>query len=196
MLFRSDVAGTDLKKSELFLIGTRGTAIAAERGVTAVWHSALPSHSPGIPKLADRIAEALYRRIADGEIDRLDTIFSQWRPGHGIQIERSRLFPLDTARFARTAQVNPPLLNLKPDSLLSELTADYLHAQLCHAALHSFVAENQARMEAMSSAHLQIERQLGDLRSLQRQVRQAEITAEIIELAAGETASRKRSPRG
>jgi F-type H+-transporting ATPase subunit gamma len=45
-------------------------------------------------------------------------------------------------------------------------------------------------MEAMAAARNQIERQLAALLATQRQVRQEEITAEIIELAAGETASR------
>ena len=51
----------------------------------------------GVPKLADRIAEALYTRIATGEIDRLDAVFSEWQPGHGIHVERRRLFPFDMA---------------------------------------------------------------------------------------------------
>ena len=176
--------------SELFLIGTRGSAVAAERGVAAGWKSAMPSHSAGIPKLADRIAEALYARIATGEIDRLDAVFSQWQPGHGIHVERRRLFPFDMTQFPRSTDANAPLLNLAPEALLSELTADYLHAQLCNAALHAFAAENEARMEAMAAARNQIERQLAALRATQRHVRQEEITAEIIELAAGETASR------
>jgi F-type H+-transporting ATPase subunit gamma len=45
-------------------------------------------------------------------------------------------------------------------------------------------------MEAMAAARSQIERQLSSLQATQRMVRQEEITAEIIELAAGETASR------
>jgi cation transport ATPase len=61
---------------------------------------------------------------------------------------------------------------------------------ICNAALHAFAAENEARMEAMAAAHNQIERQLSALRARQQNVRQEEITAEIIELAAGETASR------
>ena len=67
-----------------------------------------------------------------------------------------------------------------------------MHAQLCEAALHSFAAENEARMEAMAAAHSQIDRQLGSLEATQRLVRQEEITAEIIELAAGEAATRAR----
>jgi F-type H+-transporting ATPase subunit gamma len=105
-------------------------------------------------------------------------------------VERRRLFPLDWTQFPRPTDANAPLPNLAPQVLLSELTADYMHAQLCNAALHAFTAENEARMEAMASARNQIERQLSSMRATQRLVRQEEITAEIIELAAGETASR------
>ncbi len=185
-----DAAAADLAAAELFLIGTRGVSVAAERGVAARWKSAMPSHSLGLPKLADRIAEALYTRIATGAIDRLDAVFSTWQPGHAIHVERRQLFPFDMTAFPRPADANAPLVELAPDVLLSELTADYLHAQLCKAALHAFAAENEARMEAMASARNQIERRLATLEATQRRVRQEEITAEIIELAAGETASR------
>ena len=150
----------------------------------------MPSNPLGVPKLADRISEALYTRIATGEIDWLDAVFSQWQPGHGIHIERRRLFPLDMSGFPGPNDTDTPLLNLSSETLLSELTADYVHGQLCNTALHAFAAENEARMEAMASARRQIERKLSALQATQRIVRQQEITAEIIELAAGETASR------
>jgi F-type H+-transporting ATPase subunit gamma len=185
-----DAAGAQISDSELFLVGTRGSAVAAERGVVAGWNSPMPAHALGAPKLADRISEALYARIATGEIDRLDTIFSQWQPGRGIHIERRRLFPLDMSRFSQPRDANAPLMNLSSATLLIELTAEYVHAQLCNTALHAFAAENEARMEAMASARSQIERQLSALQATQRILRQEEITAEIIELAAGVTASR------
>ncbi|HVJ55348.1 MAG TPA: FoF1 ATP synthase subunit gamma [Aliidongia sp.] len=181
--------GTSLAATEIFMIGSRGAEIAAERGIEPVWKSAMPSHSLGIPKLADHIAEALYARIAAGEIDQLDAIFAQRHGEMGIRIERRRLFPLDMTRFPRPSS-NPPLLNLPPSMLLRELAADYLHAQLCDAALHAFAAENEARMEAMASARHEIERQLAALQATQRIVRQDEITSEIIELATGEAAGR------
>jgi F-type H+-transporting ATPase subunit gamma len=118
-------------------------------------------------------------------------VFSRALQGREMQVERRRLFPFDMKQFSEPVDKNPPLLNLPPDLLLSDLTADYLHAQLCNAALHAFAAENQARMEAMAEARNQIERQLSSLRAIQRMVRQEEITEEIIELAAGETASRR-----
>jgi F-type H+-transporting ATPase subunit gamma len=185
-----NAAGGDLATSDLFLIGTRGGAIATERGVTAGWRSPMPSHSLGVPKLADRVAEALYARVIPREIDRLDAIFTQWQVGHAIRVERRRLFPLDMSIFSRPTDIAAPLLNLAPEMLLGQLTADYMHAQLCNAALHALAAENEARMEAMASARNQIEHQLSSLRATQRRVRQEEITAEIIELAAGEAAGR------
>ena len=194
-----DAAGPALCTAELFLIGTRGHAALAERGIEAGWTGALPSHSPGIPKLADRVAQALYASIAKGRFDRLDVIYSHWQPGRDTRIERKPLLPFDmaavTAEHPRPvpATSNPPLLYLPPEVLMQALTADYLLAELCRAALHAFAAENEARMEAMAAARSQIERQLATLQATQRRVRQEEITAEIIELASGEAASRARS---
>ena len=182
--------GDDLATSMLFLIGTRGASVLAERRIEPGWRGAMPSHSAGIPKLADQISEALYARIAKGEIVKLDVAFSQWELGHAARIQRLRLLPLDLTGFLTSVQAYPPLHNLAPADLLAGLTADYLHAQLCHAALHAFAAENQARMEAMAAARDQIARQLADLRAKERMVRQEEITAEVIELAAGAAASR------
>lgn len=184
-----DAAGADLTSSDIFLVGTRGAAMAAERNVAPRWKNAMPSHSLGIPKLADTVAEALYGRIASGEIGTLDTMFTQWHPGEGVRIERRRLFPLDMTAFARPLNSDAPLLDLAPEILLGELITDYVHAQLCHAGLHAFAAENEARIETMASARYQIERQLSTLQATQRTVRQEEITADIIELAAGEVAS-------
>jgi len=80
----------------------------------------------------------------------------------------------------------PPLLSLPPVALLA---ADYVHAALCQAALHSFAAENEARMAKMAAAHRHIGQQLQTLELTRRIVRLEEITTEIIELAAGQAAN-------
>jgi F-type H+-transporting ATPase subunit gamma len=185
-----DAVASNLTKCELFLIGSRGVGLAAQRNIRADWTAAMPSHGLGVPKLADRITEALYRRIASEAIVQFDVAFTVWAPGKGVHVERRRLFPLDAEHFSPLDDKGAPLVNLPPDALVASLAADYLHAQLCHAALHSFAAENQARMEAMAAAGKQVEKQLAKLRATERRVRQDEITDEIIELAAGETASR------
>ena len=194
-----DAAGAALGTAELFLIGTRGRSVLAERGMKAGWTGAMPSHSPGIPGLAGRIAQALYMRIAADKIDKLDAIYSHWQPGRGTMIERKTLLPFDMAAFAaatpKSAHSGAPMLYLPPAAVVQALTADYMLAELCQAALHAFAAENEARMEAMAAARGQIERQLATLQATERRVRQEEITAEIIELASGDAASRARDAR-
>ena len=187
-----DAAEADLASSELFVLGTRGAAALAERRIKPSWSGAMPSHSPGIPKLAAIVATALYARLAPGSIDRLEAIFCRWQPGQGVHATRHVLFPLDPAAFSVPVFGVVPLLNLAPAILLQALTADYLHAELCYAALHSFAAENESRMQAMAAAHNQTQTRLAALQATQCRVRQEEITAEIIELAAGEAASRER----
>ncbi len=187
-------AGPDLAAAALFLVGTRGQMALAECGISAAWKAAMPSHAPGIPDLADRVVRALYCRIATGTIDRLDAIFSLWRPGHGTSVTRVRLFPFDLTVFPQPKGTPAPLLEIGPVTLMHALTADYMHAQLCRAALHAFAAENEARMQAMAAARDHVERQLASLQARQRLVRQEEITAEVIELAAGETAGQGPDP--
>ena len=184
-----DTVAGDLAKSETFLVGTRGGTVLAQRGITATWAGAMPSRSPGVPKLANAIVEAIYVRMATGDIDRLDAVFSRRKAGQEAEVERRALFPIDPKAFPVPIGTSAPLLNLTPAALLVDLTADYLHAQLCEAALHAFAAENEARMEAMAAARSQIERKLSAMQATQRRVRQEQITAEIIELAAGESAS-------
>jgi F-type H+-transporting ATPase subunit gamma len=60
----------------LFLIGTRGLSIAAVRGIVPAWSAAMPSHTPGIPKLADGITRAIYDAVGAGRIESLDVIFT------------------------------------------------------------------------------------------------------------------------
>lgn len=187
-----DAVGTDFDTGQLFVVGTRGSALAAERGLAAAWKAPMPSHSISVPALGDRLAEALYGRIAAGAIDALDVAFTTTGAGHPAEVLRRRLFPADVAAFGSAADGNPPLLNLPAADLLASLVGEYLHAQLCHAALHAFAAESEARMAAMTSTRSHIEHMLAELQVTQQIARQEEITSEIVELAAGESASRPR----
>ncbi len=51
---------------------------------------------------------------------------------------------------ARTSE--RPLIQLPKATLIDALGQDYFNAQVCKAALHAFAAENEARMQAMTSA--------------------------------------------
>jgi F-type H+-transporting ATPase subunit gamma len=179
-----------LDPDTLFLIGTRGLSIAVARGVKPHWSAHLPSHTTSIPKLADQITTAIYRAVAEGRIDCLDVVFTGWQSGRPALV-RQRLFPIDLATL-RPATAERPLTQLAPGMLLTALGQDYFNAHVCRAALHAFAAENEARMEAMSSAGTQIARELEVFQATLRRVRQEAITAEIIELGTGTATARDR----
>ncbi|OAN72084.1 FoF1 ATP synthase subunit gamma [Seohaeicola saemankumensis] len=178
-----DSIGPELDPDRMFLIGTRGLSIAAARGIVPAWTTAMPSHSPGIPKLADRITTAIFAMVGTERIDRLDVVFTGSDRGRQT-IKRQSLFPVDMSHFPK-ATGERPLMQVPIDGLIDSLGREYLHALICKAALHAFAAENEARMDAMSAAGSQIARELETFQALLRQVRQEDITAEIIELGTG-----------
>lgn len=179
-----DGVGGNPAAADLFLIGSRGVAIAADRGLVPVWSAAMPSRSASLPKFADQVLGAVFGR---GEAREITVVHTIWNRGQS-QVERRVLFPLVPGDDA-PAQASP-LTNLPASDLAAALGLDRLHALVTRAALHAFVAENEARMAAMAAASRQIEEELGVLEALARRVRQEAITAEIIEIAAGAMAGR------
>jgi len=171
----------------LLLVGRRAAVIAAERGIVPVWQDAMPFHVSGIPALADRIVDALFRLVAAGGIERLEAVWASGGApgGPGPPVQRRQLFPLRPDAFADGGRGRRLLLYRRPELLLQDLTEEHVHAQLCDIALRAFAAENEARMAVMTAAHRQVDRRMEELLAERRQLRQEEITAEIIELSTG-----------
>ncbi|WP_341222804.1 FoF1 ATP synthase subunit gamma [Loktanella salsilacus] len=185
--FSERVLDTIPADAPLFLIGTRGLSVAASRDITPDWHAALPSHSTGMPKLAEAITTAIFAAMAKGDIGSLDVIHTSWEAGRP-SVAQQTLLPLDLS--ALPAPTGADVLTQLPRTALIEgLSQDYLHALITRAALHAFAAENEARMQAMTAAGHQIEDELAVFEARLRHVRQSAITAEIIELGTGAAAA-------
>lgn len=93
-----------------------------------------------------------------------------------------------TAGLARGVAVRAtsgPVTQVPLDDLVDTLGMEYVHALVCRTTLHTFAAENEARMEAISAASSQIARELETFNATLRRVRQEAITAEIIKLGTG-----------
>jgi F-type H+-transporting ATPase subunit gamma len=168
-----------------FIIGTRGSAIANERQMPVAWSAAMATQAGAIPSLANRIVEALYERIADESIARVDLVYARATSSRVIEIARHSLLPVDFRYFARPLGSERPITTLAPAVLLERLAAEYVYAQLCEAATCGFAAENEARMTVMAAAKTNIETKLATLSERERALRQEQITAEVVELAAG-----------
>jgi F-type H+-transporting ATPase subunit gamma len=185
-----DAAAGDLDRAITLLVGTRGAVVANERGIKPAWSAPMATQVDAIPTFANLLADALYGYVASARICKVDIVFSRVAAGGGTtQIDRHSLLPIDFGRFARSVETLAPLTTLKPRLLLERLAAEYVYAQLCEAAMHAFAAENEARMMAMTAAKTNIATKLAAMSQRERQLRQEEITTEIVELAAGAEAS-------
>jgi F-type H+-transporting ATPase subunit gamma len=186
-----DAVAADLSGALSVMVGTRGAALARERGLTPVRTVAMATHVDAIPTLASELADDLYEHVATAGLSKVDVVLARSASGGGVQVDRRSLLPLDFGRFTRPVESQPPLTTLPPELLLERLAAEYVYAQLCEAAMHAFEAENEARMMAMASARTNIETKLSALSVKEKQLRQQEITTEIVELAAGAEASQR-----
>jgi F-type H+-transporting ATPase subunit gamma len=171
-------------ETEYFLMGNRGIALAAERGLPIAWSAPMVAHADEVSALADRITEALYERLNAGRATRVTLLHAVPNPSETIEVIESALWPFDFKRFKQPVRANPPLITLKPKILLARLAQEYIYAQLCESIMLSFAAENQARMRAMIAARTNVHDTLGKLIGESRRLRQDEITSEIVELSS------------
>ena len=168
---------------DLFLVGTRGAMLADERGISLAWRAAMVPHANLVPALAGRIADALYAWLSDLAAHRVEVIVPTVPASGGVASERRSLLPFDFRRFPVPLSGQPPLITLPPSLLLSRLAEEYVFAELCEAALTAFAAENEARVAAMLAAKDNLQDMQSGLQAFERQIRQEEITVEVVELA-------------
>lgn len=142
------------------------------------------AHVDEAAALADRVTEQLYARLDEGRATRVTLAHASPGPTAEIHVVEHTLAPFDFARFPRARNPSPPLISLPPAVLLAQLAQEYVFAELCEAVTLSLAAENEARMRAMTAAKSNVSTMLDDLVAKSRQLRQEEITNEIIELGA------------
>ncbi|PHP21595.1 F0F1 ATP synthase subunit gamma [Sphingobium yanoikuyae] len=180
-----DVAANDFADAHVFLVGARSVALARERGLALAWQTSLPSRVAELSGLAIALLDALSEYLARAGAVPVTMVYPFWTPGQGLKIIHRKLLPLDAETVPATGSGPVPLSNLPAAKLLEKLVQEYVFAQLCEAAAEAFAAENEARMATMAAAKTHIDGKLAALQLEERLTRQSEITAEVVELAAG-----------
>lgn len=169
----------------LFLVGSRGAALAAERKIAVDWTQPLATRVGGVAETARRLADALYRAIAAGKVGRVTLLYHRYRQGRDSRVAARDVLPLDASALKAPPAAQPPLHTLAPGALLEKLTAEYVFAELTEAVVESLASENAARFAAMNSAQDNIARKIDRLREDARRTRQEEITDELLDLMIG-----------
>lgn len=178
------LSGTD----ELLMLGSRGVGHAIEKGMKVSWWTAMATRSSGVTSTIDELSTEIYKRIAAGEIGKVEIMFSRYQQGVASAIERHKILPLDATMIAHGRPSLPPLHNLDPVTLHERLTAEFVFARLAEAAIESIASENAARFATMGSAHDNVSEKVGELRKEAHLARQAEVTIELLDLVTAEAA--------
>jgi len=176
-------------RAEFLLVGDRGLMVAAERGLQVDWSAAMILRAGQAEALAIKIVDAIYKRLDRGQLARVTLVHAVPTQAAELQIVERKLVPFDFDRFPAARGAKAPLLTLPPAVLLARLVEEYVFAELCEAVMQSFAAENAARTRAMIAARTHVADTLDTLVARSRQLRQEEITNEIIELAGGAAAA-------
>jgi F-type H+-transporting ATPase subunit gamma len=174
----------------LFVIGSRGRLLVEEGGLTPAWATDMAIHAGAVTDTARRIADELYRRFDGGSLAGVEILYFRDLGGGRRALERQSLLPVDLEQYGKPRSTMPPLTNLAPRTLIDGLMAEYVFAQFAHAAMESFASENGARLAVMQSARDKLDERLTDFQSLERRLRQEQITSELLELVTGTAAAR------
>jgi len=174
------------ERDELFVVGTRSVLRANERRDRVSWSCAMATQIGGIDEVALRIAERLGQVGGHGDFGRVILVYTRSSGGSTWRIVTETLLPFDLQPYLPPRMDRPRALsNLQPRPLLDGLITELLFAQLAHAATESFASENAARLASMDSASDNVTGKLVDLRGVERELRQEEITTELLDVVTG-----------
>ncbi|RDU99366.1 F0F1 ATP synthase subunit gamma [Trinickia dinghuensis] len=175
---------------DYMLVGSRGLPLARAVGLSLVWTGPAAAHIGGVDALASALTDALYVRLTTKPDATVCIIHATINSAQHVDIIERLLLPFDFARFAIARKSPVPIIQLPVRQLLDGLVEAYVYTELCEAMTLSFAAENEARIQAMLAARSNVQERLELLVGQYRQLRQEEITSEIVELTAGAAASR------
>jgi F-type H+-transporting ATPase subunit gamma len=171
---------------ELLVVGSRAALVAAERKERVSWSCPMASQIGAIDDVALRVAERLSGAGAQADVARVILVYTRSSGGATWRTVTETLLPFDVQEYLpRRSAAPPPLSNLSPMALLDGLVEELLFAQLTHAAAESFGSENSARLMAMGSAADNVGGELKELRRVERELRQEEITTELMDVITG-----------
>ena len=135
------------------------------------------------------------------EIDAVYIIYTRMKNSLEMVTEVQQLLPLDKLD-RNTFQVIPMVAGMEefrlrptPKAIIDNIIPSYLNGFIYSALVESFCSEQNARMTAMDSANRNGGELKQQLRIQYNRVRQAQITQEITEVAAGAKAQRQSKSR-
>ncbi|WP_221348055.1 F0F1 ATP synthase subunit gamma [Streptomyces beigongshangae] len=184
------------KEVDTYIVGRRGLAHYnfRERKVSESWSGFTDEPSYGdAKKIAVPLIEAIEKETADGGVDELHIVYTEFVSMMTQTAVDSRLLPLSLEEVAEEQSAKDeilPLYDFEPsaEDVLDALLPRYVESRIYNALLQSAASKHAATRRAMKSATDNAGDLITSLSRLANAARQAEITQEISEIVGGSAA--------
>ncbi|GGX41785.1 F0F1 ATP synthase subunit gamma [Streptomyces fructofermentans] len=184
------------KEIDVYIVGRRGLAHYnfRERKVMESWSGFTdePTYADA-KKVAVPLIEAIEKDTADGGVDELHIVYTEFVSMMTQTAVDSRLLPLSLDEVAEEQSSKDeilPLYDFEPsaEDVLDALLPRYVESRIYNALLQSAASKHAATRRAMKSATDNAGDLITSLSRLANAARQAEITQEISEIVGGSAA--------
>ena len=184
------------KEVDVYIVGRRGVAHYnfRERKIAESWSGFTdePSYADA-KKVAAPLIEAIETETAEGGVDELHIVYTEFVSMMTQQALDARLLPLSLEEVAEESPTKGellPLYDFEPsaEDVLDALLPRYVESRIYNALLQSAASKHAATRRAMKSATDNAGELIETLSRLANAARQAEITQEISEIVGGTAA--------
>ncbi|MEU6539471.1 F0F1 ATP synthase subunit gamma [Streptomyces sp. NPDC047000] len=184
------------KEVDTYIVGRRGLAHYnfRERTVVESWSGFTdePAYADA-KQVAGPLIEAIEKETADGGVDELHIVYTEFVSMMTQTATDRRLLPLRLDEVAEESSAKDeilPLYDFEPsaEEVLDALLPRYVESRIYNALLQSAASKHAATRRAMKSATDNAGDLINTLSRLANAARQAEITQEISEIVGGASA--------
>src|SRR5689334_12083400 len=170
----------------LILVGKKARDYFRFRGYTIAASFTGFSDNPSYED-ARAVGEEVRRRFEEGEVDRVDIVYTQFLSVGTQRVLTKQFMPIETEAVTE-APTGPQAdyeYEPEPDAILDSLLPRYAEARLFASLLDAAASEHAARQRAMKSATDNAEELIRVLSRQMNRARQESITTEILEIVGG-----------
>ncbi|MBP6072441.1 MAG: ATP synthase F1 subunit gamma [Flavobacterium sp.] len=131
------------------------------------------------------IADALTQKFVDGEYDKIEIVYNQFKNAATQIVQTEQFLPLAPIKSDVPASTGDYIFEPSKEEIVLTLIPKSLKTQLYKAIRDSFASEHGARMTAMHKATDNATDLRNQLKLTYNKARQAAITNEILEIVGG-----------
>lgn len=175
-------------KYKLYVMGEMGRHYCEARHIPIDRQFHYTVQKPTMSR-ARRIGEDLLQAYLDHEFDVLKVVYTKMDNSMSESVETIDLLPFRKADFTVEVPAEIPqesvVFDPSPEEVIDHIVPDYLIGYMYGILVEAFSAAQNARMMAMQSSSDNARKMLASLTLAYNRARQAAITQEITEVAAG-----------